>query len=92
MCAERAFGRLKARWHCLLKRSDHNTSKINKVVAACCTLHNYCESRGEILESHPLENLEDEVDKEMGEEELAMPEHVTGQDVHRALTKHFSQI
>lgn len=92
MCAERTFGRLKARWRCLLKRNDHNISKINKVVAACCTLHNYCESRGEMLESDLLENLEDEVDREMGEEELPIPDHVTGQDIRRALTTHFSQI
>ncbi|GAA6087253.1 protein ANTAGONIST OF LIKE HETEROCHROMATIN PROTEIN 1-like [Tachysurus ichikawai] len=92
LCAERAFGRLKARWRCLLKRNDHNLKKIHKVVAACCTLHNYCESRGEMLQSELLENLEDEVDREMGEEELPILDHATGQDIRRALTAHFSQI
>nr|XP_055051176.1 uncharacterized protein LOC129436904 [Misgurnus anguillicaudatus] len=66
VCAERAFGRLKARWRCLLKRNDHNLKKIPKVVAACCTLHNYCESRGEMLESELLGNEEDIEDREMG--------------------------
>ncbi len=36
------------------------------------------------------ENLEDEVDME--EEKLAIPDHVTGQDICRALTIYFSQI
>uniref|UniRef100_A0A673GDD1 DDE Tnp4 domain-containing protein n=1 Tax=Sinocyclocheilus rhinocerous TaxID=307959 RepID=A0A673GDD1_9TELE len=58
MCVECAFGRPKARRRCLLKRNDHST---NTVIAACCTLHNICESRGEALEP----NLIDDNDNEM---------------------------
>lgn len=44
-----------------------------------------------MLESD-LENLEDEVDREGGEEDLAIPDHVISQDIRRALTTHFSHI
>ena len=37
---EHAYGRLKGRWQCLLKRN-------NISVATCCVLHNICESNGD---------------------------------------------
>uniref|UniRef100_A0A3B4BQI8 DDE Tnp4 domain-containing protein n=1 Tax=Pygocentrus nattereri TaxID=42514 RepID=A0A3B4BQI8_PYGNA len=60
MCVERTFDRLKARWRCLLKRNGHSINVINKVVAACCTLHNLCQSRGEELDPMLLENVDDD--------------------------------
>ncbi len=39
-----------------------------------------------MLESDLLEHLEDEVDREGGEDELAIPDHVSGQDICRVLT------
>lgn len=44
---ENAFGRLKGRWRCLLKRNDCDT----QLVLTCCALHNLCEDHGEIYET-----------------------------------------
>ena len=47
MVIENAYGRLKGRWRCLLKRLDVHVNNVPVVVAACCTLHNICEIHGE---------------------------------------------
>lgn len=91
MCVEGAFGRLKARWRCLLKRNDHNISKITQVVTACCILHNICENRGEELEPHLLEDVADGTEEGI-EGGGPIPDHGTGQEIRRALTSYFAQI
>ncbi|XP_065419443.1 uncharacterized protein LOC112058986 [Chrysemys picta bellii] len=47
MVVECAFGHLKGRWCTLLSRSDLSQTNIPIVIAACCVLHNLCESKGE---------------------------------------------
>ncbi|CAM5151580.1 unnamed protein product [Natator depressus] len=47
MVVECAFGRLKACWCSLLTRLDLSTTNIPIVIAACCVLHNICDSKGE---------------------------------------------
>ena len=43
MVIENAFGRLKDRWRCLLKRNDTATADVPNMITACCILHNICE-------------------------------------------------
>ena len=43
---ERAFGVLKERWRCLLKRLDNNLENIPDILA-CCVLHNITQLKGD---------------------------------------------
>lgn len=54
---EIAFGRLKARWRTLLKRSDVNYKFVPNVVASCCTLHNIIESRRDTFPPNWMDDL-----------------------------------
>uniref|UniRef100_A0A3Q0RQP3 Uncharacterized protein n=1 Tax=Amphilophus citrinellus TaxID=61819 RepID=A0A3Q0RQP3_AMPCI len=47
---ENAFGRLRGRWCCLLKRNDCDIQLVKSMVATCA-LHNLCETYGETYET-----------------------------------------
>ena len=47
MVVENAFGRLKGRWRCLLKRMDFKLVNVPHAVSACIVLHNMCELYGD---------------------------------------------
>ena len=47
MVVKNAFGRLKGRWRCLLKRIDSNLSNVPNMVSSCVVLHNICEQYGD---------------------------------------------
>lgn len=57
MVVENAFGRLKGRWRCLLKRLDFKLHNVSSIVAACVTLHNMCEIYGDTCRTEWTDNV-----------------------------------
>ena len=51
MVAENAFGRLKGRWQCLLKRKNFMLENVPNIVATCVILHMICEMFGDHFQS-----------------------------------------
>ncbi|XP_042309854.1 protein ANTAGONIST OF LIKE HETEROCHROMATIN PROTEIN 1-like [Sceloporus undulatus] len=88
---ERAFGRLKNRWGCLLGRLTVGEPNFATVVSACAVLHNICETRGACL---------NDIDAVRDIGVVALPELLNvdqgrcrreGKDVRTALTRWFQQ-
>lgn len=59
VCVEIAFGRLKARWRCLLKRLDIHFTFVAKIVTVCCILHNIVETKKETFQYSWLQAVEE---------------------------------
>uniref|UniRef100_A0A672GHH6 DDE Tnp4 domain-containing protein n=1 Tax=Salarias fasciatus TaxID=181472 RepID=A0A672GHH6_SALFA len=88
MVVERAFGRLKGRWRCLLKVCDDHITFVSQIVSACCVLHNF-------LEIHEEDYLDGDTEAE--EEVEAAAEGRGGDpqqqsDIRDALCKYFSTL
>ena len=47
MVVENAFGRLKGRWRCIMKRADFHVSNVPSIIGSCVVLHNICEIYGD---------------------------------------------
>ena len=52
MVVEEAFGRLKSRWRCLLKRYNTSLEFVPNTVTACCVdlLHDICQVHNEYID------------------------------------------
>ena len=87
MVVENAFGRLKGRWRCLLKRLDFKLKNVANVVAACVVLHNMCEMFGDNFR-HEWTDHE--------QQELPNPSSAAGHsgtdasNIRNAITQHLS--
>jgi len=57
MVVENAFGRLKARWRCLLKRHDGQLENCIDTISCCFTLHNICEVLKDQFRNERLEEI-----------------------------------
>ena len=68
---EHAYGRLKGRWRCSLKRLDIDVGDVAQVVTACCVLHNICEDKGELFNDDWTEGVD--VDYAVSSSTLAQP-------------------
>ena len=76
MAVENAFGRLKGRWRCLLKRNDNNLQHVPNIIASCCILHNLCEVWGEAFDDSWFQDDQND--------EFQQPVAVGRDNLHRA--------
>ena len=84
---EHAYGHLKARWRCLLKRNDTSIDDLPKLVSACCVLHNICELRGEAFDDDWMEN--DSAFSSVSQP-VSTSTDINGDQIRTALTQYFS--
>lgn len=86
---ECAFGRLQARFRCLMKRLDMDHRNVPHVVAACCTLHNIIEERGDPFNARWLGGnaFFDQPQQEIVNDQL----NVDANEVRQALMRHLIQ-
>ena len=86
---EHAYGRLKGRWRCLLKRLDVSVEDVPSVIATCCVLHNICEMHGDTFDESLLEGVE--TDDGTSAADSGPPHSVSGANVRQALMAFFQQ-
>ena len=84
---EHAYGRLKGRWRCLLKRLDINVKDVPELVAACCTLHNMCEIHSDTFDEALL-GVEIGCDVAS---DTRSSQVESGENIRQALMSHFVQ-
>ena len=90
---EIAFGCLKARWHRLSKQIDIHIDNVPHIIAACCVLHNVCETHHDGLNEEWLQEFETELDQpENGTlAEASMSHGSEGNQIRTLLMDYFNQ-
>jgi hypothetical protein len=86
---EHAYGRLKGRWRCLLKRLDISVSDVPGLVAACCVLHNMCEIHGDSFSEEWLEGIDSYNDTSVSDTNTSQSQ--SGVNTRQAFTTYFQQ-
>lgn len=61
---ECTFGKLKSRWHCLLKQLEESTERVPQTIITCCILHNIC-----ILMDDQLDEDDDDEDDDSDDDD-----------------------
>ena len=80
---ERAYGKLKTRWRCILKELEDDTQRVADIALVCCILHNFCIIMGDEFDDSDDDSSDD--DDEDGRED-----DEEGQEIRRALTEYLS--
>lgn len=85
---EMAFGRLKGRWRCLLKRNDCKLDLSKKMALTCCVLHNICEEHGDDFTE---EHQDRHVNYQPPLQTLPEYDNQEGADIRAALMAYFNR-
>ncbi|XP_029968422.1 protein ANTAGONIST OF LIKE HETEROCHROMATIN PROTEIN 1-like [Salarias fasciatus] len=90
MAVERAYGRLKGRFRCLLKLNETHITFISQIVSACCVLHNFCEVHNEEYMDREVEEAEggDEEGQQQGPQQHHHQQHI----IRDALCRYFTAL
>ena len=86
---EHAYGRLKGRWQCLLKRLDISVWDVPELVAACCVLHNVCEVHGDTFNEDWLEGIESTTDINITD--ASSSQTTSGDNIRQAFMAYFQE-
>ena len=87
---ECAFGCLRGRWRCLLKRNDTKLSFMPTLVTACCILHNLCEVHSDGFNEDWMCE-EDEIDNTASNPHPSNASTVTSaENIRAALCRYFA--
>ena len=98
---EHAYGRLKGRWRCLLKRNDVMIRDLPCLVAACCVLHNICETHHEAFNDDWIQddpnslsnsqNSQSQSNSQNSQSQATSTVLNNGKEIQLALMSYFSQ-
>lgn len=91
MTVENAFGRLKGRWRCLMKRMDVNIANVPNIVAACVVLHNFCELHGDYCHPEWLSTTTPHDHQPTSSSPSTNTPTSTATDIRNAITSYLSQ-
>ncbi len=92
MTVERAFGRIKGQWRCLLKQHEAHISLVSQIISACCVLHNFCEVHNEMFKEGDYEEDEAEMNEVDDRENREQAEDRRAQDIKHAFCAYFSRM
>ena len=77
---ERALGKLKTCWQCILKELEDDTERVASNALACCVLHNFCIIMGDDLDNS---DEDDDSDDDNDDDEDRRQDDVGGQEIRR---------
>ena len=87
---EHSYGRLKGRWHCLLKRLDVGTCDVPELIAACCVLHNVCEIHGDAFNDQWMDGVQGQGNVCASASSGSTVPEESAVDIRKAFTSHFA--
>ena len=80
---------LKGRWRCLLKRLDVASCDVPELVAACCVLHNICETQGDTFDDQWMEGTRRQ-ERECDTNSTTVQSEENAVTIRKAFMSHFS--
>ncbi|CAN7981050.1 unnamed protein product, partial [Ixodes pacificus] len=88
---ENAFGRLKARFRSIMKRTETKIENVNTLVRTCCILHNICERLNDPVDPQSLKDTLKEIEKARPNQpaHTTTVEELSGPAVRAALVDYF---